>query len=281
MSIDKSKVKIGSDFEMFLVTSDGKFISAIPFNKGTKAHPEELDRKGCCIQRDGVLQECNVPPVSLNDSKLFIENVEFVKDFIRKNICDPKDLRLVCCASGSFEEDQLTELEAITFGCDPDFNAWKNGEVNPKPEGESTGLRSCGGHIHFSYPDADVDVSIELMKLFDLFLTVPYLLIDTDSDRRKLYGKAGAFRLQNWGNEAGFEARTLSNVWLETPELIKFTFEQLNAMFDYFNEHGTASTNDDGDIIIQAINDNRLDLAESLCKKYGIDVPASLMLEIV
>lgn len=279
MSIDKSKVKIGSDFEMFLVEEKtNKFISAIPFNNGTKSHPEKLSKDGCCIQRDGVLQECNVPPVSIDEADLFIENVNFVKSFIITTICKERGLKLVCCPSANFEQDQLQDIEAVTFGCDPDFNAWKDAEINEKPEcSANSGLRSCGAHIHFSYPDADLDTSIELMKLFDLFITVPFMLIDEDTERRKLYGKAGAFRLQDWGNEKGFEARTLSNIWINTPENIKFVFNQINKMFDYFNEHGTVEINKDADIIVQAINQPNHDLVRALIEKYKLSNVSALL----
>lgn len=276
MAINKSLIKIGSDFEMFLVNGDQKFISAIPFNNGTKSNPEELNRPGCCIQRDGVLQECNVPPVKLNEWKKFAENVDFVKKFITDTICKPRKLSLVCCASAQFEDNELIDPEATMFGCDPDFDAWRDGEINEKPHSDNPFLRSCGGHIHISYPDFDVDTSIELMKLFDLFLTVPFLLIDTDTERRKLYGKAGAFRLQNWGEEGGFEARTLSNVWIDNHENIEFVFNQLNSMIDYFNEKGTFYVNQDGPIIVEAINTNNATIANELCEKYKINLPTLL-----
>lgn len=277
MSINKSKVQIGSDFEMFLIDEEGKFISAIPFNDGTKSNPEKLSKKGCCIQRDGVLQECNVPPVKLDEDEIFIDNVEFVKNYIKQNICIPKELILVCCPSANFEEDQLNNLEAVTFGCDPDFDAWKGGEVNEKPISDNLSLRSCGGHIHISYEEADIDTSIELMKAFDTFLTVPFILFDKDSERRKLYGKAGAFRLQNWGEVSGFEARTLSNFWLSSSNRIRYVFNQLDMMFDYFNEHGTVEINKDADMIVAAINTNNHNLALEICHKYKINVESLLL----
>lgn len=57
MKINKETVLIGSDFEMFLTDKNGKFISAIPFNSGTKKFPEKLPKSGCCLQYDNVTQE--------------------------------------------------------------------------------------------------------------------------------------------------------------------------------------------------------------------------------
>lgn len=55
--IDKSKVLVGSDFEMFIQNESGKIISAIPFVRGTKDKPEKTSKDGCCTQHDGVLAE--------------------------------------------------------------------------------------------------------------------------------------------------------------------------------------------------------------------------------
>jgi hypothetical protein len=270
-TIDKSKVLVGSDFEMFLQNSEGKIISAIPFNSGTKENPEKIEGyPGCCIQRDGILQECNVPPVRLDESDNFIENIKLVKEYIYNKFAHKYDLKLVCCPTACLEEDQLKHDEARQIGCSADYNAWKDGEVNEKPSYDDSGLRCCGMHFHLSYPDADVDTSIDLMKLFDLFLTVPFVLLDKDKDRRKLYGKAGSFRLCNWGEVGGFEARTLSNYVLSDYELIEYVFNQLNEMFNYYNTHSMDEVNEVADDIIKAINESNEELAGIICEKFGI-----------
>ena len=38
-----------------------------------------------------------------------------------------------------------------------------------------------------------------MVKLLDIFLGIPSVIIDPDKKRRKLYGKAGAFRLTKYG----------------------------------------------------------------------------------
>lgn len=271
MKIDKKKILVGSDFEMFLVDKTGKVISAIPFNTGTKQNPEKiLGKLGCCIQRDGVLQEVNIPPVKLNESESCWENIKIVKDYIYDKFARKAELELLCCPSANLTEDQLESEEARVQGCDPDYNAWLDGEMNEKniPDGET--LRSCGGHIHLSFPNSDVQTSIDLMKVFDMFLTVPFTLIDKDTERRKLYGKAGAFRLQNWGDVGGFEARTLSNKWVESASLVDYVFNQLNAMFDHYNEYGTSKVDAVANDIIKAINESDSKLAEKLCEEFNI-----------
>lgn len=125
------------------------------------------------------------------------------------------------------------------------------------------------GHIHISFPDATEKVCFDLMKCFDVFLTIPSLFMDEDDRRRELYGCAGEMRLCQWGTSRGFEARTLSNFWLQTEEHVEWVFNQLNRMFDYYNEHGIGEIDAMTDDIIKAINAPNRDLAGDICDKFG------------
>lgn len=267
--IDKSKIRIGSDFEMFVKNAEGVIISAIPYLNGTKQNPEQTTIDGCCTQHDGVLAECNVPPVKIDQVEDFIKNVEFVKNYIETSFLKDGQ-KLVCCASEELSDNELLDPQANQIGCDADYNAWKDGEINEKPETFPGNLRTTGFHLHFSYPKASIDTSIKLMKLFDLFLTIPFLFLDTDTRRRQLYGKAGAFRLQNWGEVQGFEARTLSGFCGDNKEYMYYIFNQINEMFDYYNANTMKSIEEDAENIVTAINNRDLDLAETLCLKYNI-----------
>ena len=51
----------------------------------------------------------------------------------------------------------------------------------------------------------------------DFFLGLPSVLYDADTERRKLYGKAGAMRYKPYG----VEYRTLSNAWLKNKNRMK------------------------------------------------------------
>lgn len=269
--IDKSKVLIGSDFEMFLVNRDGKVISAIPFNNGTKDRPEKIkEAEGCCIQRDGILEECNIPPLSLDQANEFWSNIKLVKDYIDRKFAKKNDLRLVCCPTKIVDDDQLQDDEAKQIGCSIDFNAWNEGQVNDKPSFDDSGLRSAGFHIHISFSEYSPQTCVDLMKLFDLFLTVPFVLLDKDKERRKLYGKAGAFRLCNYGESQGFEARTLSGICSNDQRYIDYIFHQLNVLFDYYNEFGLAKVDLMSYKIVECINDSNEELATELCKEFNV-----------
>lgn len=270
--IDKTKVLVGSDFEMFIQNQDGKIVSAIPRMKGTKDKPEATTKEGCLTQHDGILAEVNVNPARLDDVDTFIDNVEFVKSFVKEHHLN-KGEKLICCATGNLEDDELLDPEASQIGCSSDFNAWRDGDINEKPEVFPGNMRSAGCHYHFSYPDANVDISINLMKLFDLFITVPFVLLDTDRTRRELYGQAGAFRLQSWGEVQGFEARTLSSYCIDNSELVRYAFNQMNEMFDYYNSHSMKEIDGDAVDIVNCINNYDEELAKKLCNKYAINIP--------
>ena len=49
------------------------------------------------------------------------------------------------------------------------------------------------------YENPDVDTSLALVKYMDVFLGVPSVIKDKDTKRRSLYGKAGCFRLTDYG----------------------------------------------------------------------------------
>lgn len=271
--VDKNLVLVGSDFEMFVENmKTGDIVSAIPYLIGTKQQPEKTEKDGCCTQHDGVLAECNVPPVKMDEVDIFIENVNYVKKYIQETYIKDKDLQLVCCASAVLPDEQLLDPDANQIGCDADYDAWKDGEINEKPDKFPGGLRTTGGHFHFSYPDASVDRSIELMKVFDTFVSVPLVLIDRDTKRRELYGKAGAFRLQNWGEVQGFEARTLSGFCFKDDDTLDYIFNQINQMFDYYNANSMDEINNDAEKIIECINTSNQELALELCKKYNINI---------
>ena len=124
------------------------------------------------------------------------------------------------------------------------------------------------GHIHIGYDKIDFDTSIKLLKLFDYFLGVPSIVLDRDTERRKMYGNAGCFRLK----EYGFEYRTLSNFWLQSTELMEWVWDQINYIFDFYNANPDFSF-EDGDIIVNCINNQNFELAYELIEKYNIKLP--------
>lgn len=223
-------VKLGADPELFLIDHTGKYISSVGLIGGTKEKPLPIDQVGHCLQEDNVSVEFNIPPASNKDS--FVKSLNFVLDEIEERM-RKKNLMLAIVPAVSFDMDQLQTLQALTFGCEPDFNAW-SGEKNCAPMCEDITLRSAGGHIHVGYDNPTQQSQMKLMRAMDIFLGVPASKIDLDEKRRKLYGMPGAFRPKKYGAEY----RSLSNFWIRTKELQEWAYEQTHKAISFLNAGG-------------------------------------------
>jgi len=215
---------IGTDPEFFLKKGD-KYISAIPYIKGSKHKPVMLPSGGT-IQRDNVAVEFATVPAE--SGKDFVDKV---KDCLKDTLdMIPGDYELVVEPSATFEETELTDPEALEFGCEPDFSAYLLAE-NEKPWCEDSTFRSCGAHIHVGYLDGKGEAikgleflkefkgKIETVKAMDLLHGIASTILDDSLaavKRKELYGKAGCHR----PTEYGVEYRVLSNYWMKSPELV-------------------------------------------------------------
>lgn len=217
-------VMLGSDPEIFLINTKTKqLVSSIDKIGGTKWAPRELG-DGFAVQEDNVLAEINIPPASTPDE--FVQSIQRGIKLLKEAL-PGDDLDILIQASGFMPASELTDERALAFGCDPDFNAWLDGKINDSPCSDNPLLRSAGGHIHVGYNITDKeivreDVDKNIVRWMDYYLGVPSILMDTDTERRKLYGKAGAFRHKSYG----VEYRTLSSFWLGSEQLIKWAFNQ-------------------------------------------------------
>jgi hypothetical protein len=249
----------------------GKYKSAVGLIGGSKDFPRPLDVDGCALQEDNVSVEYNVPPVGLEDSHTMWKNIEYVTDAIKALI--PGEYEPECCSSARFDAEELNTPQAQEMGCEPDYNAWKDGAMNTKPDATKTNLRSCGGHVAVSCPTMTKEDGLKLIKILDLFLGVPSVLMDKDKDRRTLYGKAGAFRFKLYGETPGVEYRTLSNWWTKNEDYVKWLFLQLETALDYLNSNGEIDQYMDD--IVTAINDGNEELAQTLCGEFRIELPVA------
>lgn len=216
--MSKIRFTIGCDPEFFL-KKDGNYVSSIPYVMGMKDDPQPIGRgNGAMI--DNVAVEFCCPP-SLNESKF----VRTIKHAIRglKQIL-PEDIHLEAIASARFPEKELDHPLANEFGCEPDFNAYKNGGQNCAPQPPDPTFRSAGGHIHVGHPGLKSKKNkIIMIKLMDVIHGLASTILDNSGasvERRKLYGKAGSYR----PTEYGVEYRTLSNYWVKSPDLVKLMF---------------------------------------------------------
>lgn len=252
---------IGADPEIFLRNLDGKFVSSIGRIGGSKEQPMKTNHGS--VQEDNVLAEFNIYPASSEDD--FVHSIFSVLSDL-ENIVIPQNLKMDFSASVEFDESELNHPLARLSGCDPDYNCYTLEENQPADFWE-TNVRSAGGHIHVGwdgkdkYPSARAD----LIKSMDLFLGIPSILLDEDTRRKSLYGKAGAYRPKDYG----VEYRTLSNFWLQKEELVRWVYKNTKLAI----HHMDWVKDSFGNVIQNAINNNDKKLAMGIISDFEINMP--------
>jgi len=261
-------VRLGADPEVFIFTplGEGEFISSIGMIGGTKLEPRPLPKDGFYVQEDNVLLEFNIPPCDTVTG--FVDALNYGLKACKELLPEFHGIRTQ--ASAHFNEVQLNTPEANMFGCTPDKNAW-TGKMNPPPDLPTDGLRTSGGHIHVGYLRPTKKLNQYIIRAMDFYLGVPSILMDRDTERRKLYGKAGAYRDKVYGPEY----RTLSSFWLGNDKKIVWAWEQTMRAVDHVN--GMAAPKDDyisamQEDIVGIINTGDVRAAEALCKKHDLAV---------
>lgn len=235
---------IGVDAEVFLkLKNSDEVISAEGLVKGSKYKPFRFDKatsKWFTTQLDNVLLEFTIPPT--NKVREFVQYINKAMNYAKSTL--PDNVEPLIQASACLDEKYLQTEQAQMFGCDPDFNAYTK-FMNYKPECEDHTLRSCGSHIHIGYNGVEVpfkddeiynynvdEQRARLIQAMDLFVSVPLVLMEPDSERKRLYGKAGAFRPKPYG----VEYRTTSNWYLTSPKTMRWAFAATKRAFKYFKD---------------------------------------------
>lgn len=226
------QILVGCDPEVFMF-KDGIPVSAHGAIPGTKKEPFKVD-KGA-VQVDGMALEFNIDPAK-NELE-FVTNLQAVMKVLGEMV-PGHDLVPVPVAEFGHEYIKQQPLEATELGCEPDFNAWFNGAINPRPNVDAP-FRTGAGHVHIGWGSgfdindpSHLEACIMVVKQLDYYLGVPSLLYDTDAKRRTLYGAAGAFRPKSYG----VEYRVLSNAWLRSEKLMAWVYRMTNkAVQDLFN----------------------------------------------
>lgn len=222
-------IKIGADPELFIKDKSGRYISAHGVIPGTKAHPHVVD-KGA-VQVDGMALEFNIDPADTLEE--FKENVTTVMGILAGML--PEEWSLDAVPTAHFDPKYMAEQppEALELGCEPDYNAY-TGEANEPPNGD-VNFRTGAGHIHIGWTENEditnpehLDACRMLVKQLDVILGIPSTIWDDDTERRSLYGKAGAFRPKPYG----VEYRVLSNKWLTSPDIMDYVYEAVHKGFN-------------------------------------------------
>lgn len=250
-------MRLGSDPEVFLQDNTGKFISVINMIGADKWNPKQIEgmERGFTLQEDNVALEFGIPPAATEDE--YVAHIQRVLDAGLSTLPGLTFSKLSCTV---FPKDQMQDPRAHIFGCEPDYNAW-NRKVNAKPKPPHPYMRSAGGHIHVETKLPHTHV----VQAMDLFLGVPSVLMDKGEDRKKLYGKAGAYRKKPYG----VEYRTLSNFWIFDEKLIRWVWRNTKYALDAATVGDMREFKDD---IRNAIDNSDKELAKNLVKLCGLEV---------
>lgn len=252
---------LGSDPEAFLLRkSDNKILSAIGKLGGTKDKPmpvEELGR-GFAFQEDNVLVEFNIPPA--RSLSAWQDHHMCMMRFLERKVDAEHGCRLEYKASHVMDDSELEDERAHVFGCEPDFNVWTLAN-NPRPRCENPALRSAGGHIHIGLKMGKMD-KIALARLLDWHLGLWSVIEDPDTQRRQLYGKAGAIRFKPYG----LEYRTLSNFWLKSAALMQAVYLQVDRAIAQWEKGDFSQIEKYGSKIFETINSSNVDEAKTLLR---------------
>lgn len=263
------KLLVGADPELFL-KSGNKFVGAHDYLPGTKKAPYDVAQGA--VQVDGLAAEFNIVPAS--DVITFANNIDSVMYQLRAML--PTHIDLVIEATAHFDEKYMESVpeEQKILGCDPDFSAYSM-SVNPRPDQHKT-MRTAAGHIHVGWTDSiDPDdfkhfaSCATITKQLDFYLGLPSVLLDNNTERRQMYGKAGAFRPKPYGAEY----RVLSNFWIKDNVLRQWAFNNTNKAFNLLAVEGINLPNKYGDVCQDIINNSDKAAAEALIKELGITLP--------
>jgi hypothetical protein len=277
MNNEVKLVTVGTDAELFLRDkSTGEIISAEGLIRGSKHRPFKFDKedKYASTQLDNVLAEFTIRPA--RTALEFLRGINKSISYIKKTL--PKNIEPIIQASANLDDKWLMTEHAQMFGCEPDFNAYTK-SINEKPYCENFNLRSCGGHIHAGYEgieqkfkgdifnyDVD-DQRASIVKVLDLFISVPLVVMEPDSERKLLYGKAGAFRPKPYG----VEYRTPSSWYLSSRKTTAWAFKATKNAFAFFKKFGPLSS-DLAETVQNIIDNNNKSDAESLIKDSNLQL---------
>lgn len=215
------EILVGADPEVFMA-KNGKFFSAHGAIQGDKKNPFKVN-KGA-VQVDGLALEFNIDPAK--NEKEFITNLKTVMQTLGEMV-PGYELKAVPVADFDADHMAAQPEEALELGCEPDFNAWKGGEVNPRPNGK-VNFRTGAGHVHIGWgKDFDIadpqhiEACCMVVKQLDYYLGLGSLLYDIEGTKRRvMYGGPGAFRAKPYG----VEYRVLSNTWLKDEKLMSWVY---------------------------------------------------------
>jgi hypothetical protein len=215
----------GADPE-FILEKDGIVYSSI----GIISNKDDCyEEKGHKFYYDNVLAECAIKP-SGHEEEAIGNFRECFKIFSK--LISP--YKLSSESTNSFSVNELNHPVAKEVGCKGEWCAYDLIEVDP-PDIKNYSFRTAGGHIHLGSNEEPLNNGFGILftiRMLDLFLGLPFVLIEEKTNRRTLFGHAGRHRVTNYG----LEYRTLSNHWLKSPKLVSLVHRICSFTLDFVKE---------------------------------------------
>lgn len=220
---------LGMDPEFFFFDSKRRVVESSMVLGGKKLAVSAGD-----VDSDGVQAELHIKSDYITSCRANLSNyIQAVMRALRDHLQNMEGIQVGVVNSVLIPPGQFSKMlpESKRLGCLPSYNIY--GFKPLGVDGEKYRRRSGGGHIHISLTNDDRRVrddhgkptehAVELVKLLDFIVGNTCVLVDRDPAnalRRRVYGRAGEFRLPKWG----LEYRTLSNFWLKHYQLFSMAF---------------------------------------------------------
>ena len=171
--------------------------------------------RGGGMNRDGMALELN--PFPSKSPIAVSENISYLLRDATKllNQSGLKLSHMLGCSIDEIPEKAYLPEDVFKLGCDPDINAYTNCFNEVKVDATTFSERYAGGHIHMEVGYLLQEEACELVKLLDVKVGIPSVLMGDDIwsvKRRAVYGKAGSFRHNT--TKGIIEYRTPDAGWL-------------------------------------------------------------------
>lgn len=271
-------ITIGSDPE-YGVIENGIPKSVVGFLRGTKKRPHKLNEYVSC-QVDNVGAECCIPPCDNEDD--FVNYMLMAKRMTQEEVQKKAPgFELVSVSSQRYNDVELNSPTAQMFGCEPSWCVYTD-DISPRPSPQQVGnLRSFGFHIHIGFPveegENQFKLAANIIKAMDVYLGLPSIIIDTDGDRRRIYGNAGDFRFRRIKDIAIVEYRTLGGAMHGSEELLRFVYQQtMKAVTDAF-ENPEKYESTVGYMVQHIIDTGNAEAAAEMIKEFNIEIPETII----
>lgn len=264
---------IGSDPEFAAInTETGEFTSIIGLFGGTKEEPLSIG-EGCFRQEDNVNAEFCIPPVTTKEDWLkHLNHCVTVGNSLL-----PENLELIAVSSARFDESQLRGPGAKEFGCNESFSAYTHSVVKVPPANKVGNLRTCGFHVHTGFQTEVVQEISDIetfIKIMDLYLGVPSIILDLDQERRNIYGAAGDYRYRLIGDDiVVIEYRSLGGNLLGSELTRGWVYDNTRKAIEVFKSGKYQDILDVSNSFKTCIETQNVGMAKELCEKFDVDFP--------